>query len=94
MKKITNIYISSNIVLIYYKILYITLLKIYGVYKYKINIILTLQSISIYKNYNNITYSTYIYLTNIFNYITFNINNFKKKSNLYIKKKYTKFNLK
>nr|APQ42886.1 hypothetical protein BXAP_12 [Babesia sp. Xinjiang]QAX26975.1 hypothetical protein [Babesia sp. Xinjiang]QAX27006.1 hypothetical protein [Babesia sp. Dunhuang] len=83
-----NLFISNNVILKYHNLLYISLTNIYGIHKYRSNIILSLISLSKYKIYNNISCSTYVYFNKIFNYITFNINIFKKKSELYNKRKY------
>nr|AXX76203.1 hypothetical protein [Babesia duncani] len=80
--------ISHTILLKFKTILYRSLIKLFGINKYKIKFISTLLNIFIFKKYININKLNYICLKNIFNHITFNINIFKKKNLLYFKKKY------
>nr|APQ42915.1 hypothetical protein BLAP_11 [Babesia sp. Lintan]QAX27034.1 hypothetical protein [Babesia motasi]QAX27065.1 hypothetical protein [Babesia motasi] len=87
---LSNIFVSSNILLKYNKLLYISILNLYGVGKYKSNIAISLTNVSVYKTYTKINNKHYVYLSSLFNYITFNINTFKKRSDLYTKIKFTK----
>nr|YP_009170367.1 hypothetical protein [Babesia orientalis]ALE29367.1 hypothetical protein [Babesia orientalis] len=88
MKKVSDLFISNNVILKHHKLIYLSLFKVCGIYKYRTHIILSLLSFSIYSKYDNIMYKHYIFFNNIINYITFNINIFKKKSDLYNKRRY------
>ncbi|GIX66447.1 hypothetical protein BcabD6B2_58840 (apicoplast) [Babesia caballi] len=90
MKRLSNLFISDNIVLKQHKLLYISLIKLYGISNYRTKFLTSLNNISTYKNYDTIKYKLYIYFNYIFRNITFNINNFKKKSDLCNRRKYKK----
>ncbi|GFE55958.1 ABC-type Mn2+/Zn2+ transport systems, permease components (apicoplast) [Babesia ovis] len=92
MKNISDLFISNNVTLKHHKLIRLSLFKIYGVNQYRANIILTLISFSVYLNYDKVLYKHYAQFNNIFNYLTFNINIFKKKSDLYIRRRYLKNN--
>nr|QAX27096.1 hypothetical protein [Babesia motasi]QAX27125.1 hypothetical protein [Babesia motasi] len=89
-KSLSNIFISNNILLKYNKLIYLSLFNLYGVRRYKGNIVISLTNMSVYKTYKKISNKDYAYFNTLFNYITFNINTFKKRSDLYTKIKFTK----